>query len=84
MLEKNARTAKKGLWVDPAPIPPWVYRKARRGQALDLSDMVPLDAETEGAVSSRGPPLPDLLDRLWKRCVKVNLRFPTVFFGSEF
>ena len=29
-LEKDAREAKKGLWVDPAPIPPWVYRKARR------------------------------------------------------
>src|SRR5574340_557789 len=29
-LEKAAREAKKGLWVDPAPIPPWVYRKARR------------------------------------------------------
>ena len=34
-LEKDARDAKKGLWVDPAPIPPWAYRKARRGQALD-------------------------------------------------
>ena len=31
-LEKEAREAKKGLWVDPAPIPPWVYRKARRGR----------------------------------------------------
>jgi micrococcal nuclease len=41
-LEKDAREAKKGLWVDPAPIPPWVYRKARRGQALDLSDVEPL------------------------------------------
>ena len=29
-LEKEARKAKKGLWVDPAPIPPWVYRKARQ------------------------------------------------------
>ena len=28
-LEKDARDAKKGLWADPAPIPPWVYRKAR-------------------------------------------------------
>jgi endonuclease YncB( thermonuclease family) len=27
-LEKDAREAKKGLWVDPASIPPWVYRKA--------------------------------------------------------
>jgi len=36
-LEKEAREAKKGLWVDPAPILPGVYRKARRGQSLDLS-----------------------------------------------
>lgn len=38
-LEKAAREAKKGLWVDPAPIPPWVYRKARREQSLQLSDL---------------------------------------------
>ena len=55
-LEKSARVAKKGLWIDPAPIPPWVYRKARRGQSLDLSDLVPLDTDTEGSTSSRGPP----------------------------
>ena len=29
-LEKEARNAKKGLWVDPAPRPPWAYRKVRR------------------------------------------------------
>jgi hypothetical protein len=29
-LEKDVRESKKGLWVDPAPIPPWVYRKAKR------------------------------------------------------
>lgn len=56
-LEKEARQAKKGLWVDPAPIPPWVYRKTRRGQSLDLSDLVPLDAESEGVVPPRSPPL---------------------------
>jgi endonuclease YncB( thermonuclease family) len=55
-LEKAARVAKKGLWADPAPIPPWIYRKARRGQALDLSDLVPLDMETEGSASPRDPP----------------------------
>ena len=38
-LEKEARDAKKGLWADPAPVPPWVYRKAQRGQALDFSDL---------------------------------------------
>lgn len=41
-LEHDARRAKKGLWVDPAPIAPWVYRTARCGQSLDLSDLVPL------------------------------------------
>jgi len=47
---------RKGLWVDPVPIPPWVYRKARRGQSLDLSDLVPLETETEGNAVTRGPP----------------------------
>jgi endonuclease YncB( thermonuclease family) len=34
-LEKAAREAKKGLWQDSSPTPPWVYRKARRGEALE-------------------------------------------------
>ena len=58
-FEKEAREAKKGLWVDPAPIPPWIYRKARRGQSLDLSDLVPLGAETESGArtTARSPPI---------------------------
>ena len=56
-LEKEAREAKKGLWADPAPIPPWVYRKAKRGQSFDLSDLVPLENEPESSGSSRAPPL---------------------------
>jgi micrococcal nuclease len=44
-LEQDAREAKKGLWADPAPIPPWVYRKARRGQAPDWLDMEAPEAE---------------------------------------
>jgi len=39
VLEAGARDAKKGLWVDPNPIPPWEWRKARRRQLLDLSDV---------------------------------------------
>jgi len=35
-LEKEAREARKGLWVDPAAIPPWVYRKAI-ARALKMS-----------------------------------------------
>ena len=54
-LEKDAREAKKGVWVDPA-IPPWVYRKTRRGQSLDLSDLVPLNSKTESSGTYRGPP----------------------------
>ena len=42
-LEIEAREAKKGLWQDSAFIPPWVYRKAKRGHALNLSDLVPLE-----------------------------------------
>jgi endonuclease YncB( thermonuclease family) len=34
-LEKDAREAKKGLWAELHPMPPWVYRKAQRGQARD-------------------------------------------------
>ena len=41
-LETEAREARKGLWQDPAPVPPWIYRKARRGQALDLLDLKPV------------------------------------------
>jgi endonuclease YncB( thermonuclease family) len=28
--EAGARAAKRGLWADPAPIPPWDYRKEHR------------------------------------------------------
>ena len=53
-FEKAAREAKKGLWVDPAPVPPWVYRKARRGQSLDLSNLAPLSSEAENSGTYRG------------------------------
>ena len=28
-LEKEAREAKKGLWTDPYPVPPWKWRRSR-------------------------------------------------------
>lgn len=32
-LELEAKEAKKGLWEDPEPIPPWEFRKAQRRQS---------------------------------------------------
>lgn len=29
-LEAEARAAHQGLWSDPAPVPPWAWRKQRR------------------------------------------------------
>jgi len=29
-LEQEARAAKRGLWADPLPVPPWEWRKAAR------------------------------------------------------
>jgi endonuclease YncB( thermonuclease family) len=29
-LEDRARTARRGLWVDPSPMPPWEWRRERR------------------------------------------------------
>jgi endonuclease YncB( thermonuclease family) len=28
-LEREAREAKKGLWIDPRPVPPWEWRRSR-------------------------------------------------------
>ena len=30
-LEQEAREAKRGLWADPKPVPPWLYRRLRLG-----------------------------------------------------
>ena len=40
-LEKEAREARKGLWADPQPVPPWVYHKAKRVNDLNLSQSDP-------------------------------------------
>lgn len=55
LVTQSARGAEKGLGLNPAPIPPWVYRKARRGQSLDLTDRVSLEREIEGSSTPRGP-----------------------------
>ena len=32
-LEQAARKSKRGLWADPNPVPPWYYRKLKKGQS---------------------------------------------------
>jgi len=32
VLEKEARAAKRGLWADPNPVPPWCWRKPEKGR----------------------------------------------------
>jgi micrococcal nuclease len=51
-LERGARASGQGLWADPSPIPPWVYRRARRGKSFDLSDPVPFENNIEGAAAT--------------------------------
>lgn len=59
-LEKEAREAKRGLWRDSKPLPPWVFRKIRRGQPLDPSDFALLDQAPPAleAVPGGAPPTP--------------------------
>ena len=38
-LEAEARQAKRGLWADPKPIPPWEWRKEQRTAELPLSSL---------------------------------------------
>lgn len=42
VLEQEARESRRGLWRDPAPVPPWTHRRNRRRQGLPPIDPLEL------------------------------------------
>lgn len=40
-LETEARQTKRGLWTDPHPVPPWVYRKLKQKHSVGVSEQHP-------------------------------------------
>jgi endonuclease YncB( thermonuclease family) len=41
MLETEARQTKRGLWIDPHPVPPWVYRKLKQKPPVGVLEQIP-------------------------------------------
>ena len=52
-LEMEAREEKRGLWRDPIPIPPWVFRKIQRKQVPEISDFQYPGTVSSGVLANR-------------------------------
>lgn len=57
-LEIEAREAKRGLWQDPKPVPPWVFRKRQRGQSVSRDEMSCFPAVSAPIQGMQAPPEP--------------------------
>ncbi len=47
--ETEARSARRGLWVDSNPIPPWDFRRGKRGSAKEEGSAARTDVPTPEA-----------------------------------
>ncbi|NTU58910.1 MAG: nuclease [Chlorobiaceae bacterium] len=83
VLEREARLQKKGLWVDPQPLPPWEFRKAKRGASSSGGDpQFSLNAlRSAEAVAFRGNTKSKVFHRAG--CKQFNCRNCTAEFASR-
>ena len=64
-LEAEARTAKRGLWADAHPVPPWEWRKGQRASPTAASAPAAVSPTAEPIIGNRrskcitGPGVPD-------------------------
>ncbi|WP_337287213.1 thermonuclease family protein [Candidatus Methylomirabilis sp.] len=52
-VEKEAREARRGLWSDPHPVPPWEYRHGDRGKSVGVDAPLRLGREARDGESAR-------------------------------
>ncbi len=51
-LQQEAREARRGLWADKEPVPPWDWRRGSRGASQQPDTSVPVWAQFSGNTSS--------------------------------
>lgn len=52
-VEKEAREARRGLWSDPHPVPPWEYRHGGQGKSVGVDAPLRLGREARDGESAR-------------------------------
>jgi micrococcal nuclease len=52
-LEAEARTAKRGLWADANPVPPWEWRKGQRASSTAASAPAAVSPTAESIIGNR-------------------------------